>query len=447
LNAKAFTHGSNIYFNKGEYSPGSSSGKRLLAHELTHVLQQNASRRLSIQRDEFVPWAGQSGHDVSGTRMRLGNIIQEQVQRIGDPTYRQLDPMLLEFNSRTCNLTVKKQINFVNANPGEGEGQLSTEAFNQLKSRIIDIANDRLNGWVHIEFVSSDTCTLACDGNQIAVQVETIEGNASYSSTVNLHRTYGRENAGNIGADASDRTIWHEMGHVVLGAADEYYEENRPDGTPRPQNRVEESDWSIMSQGVGGRRQLMHARHFSHLPAWLSRRYPDCGFELVEDRPAIVPEISPNIFLGGFGTATGLPGLWYSLGLDIGIPIDRLRRLEVILGPRLNYINNIDAGLHSFFLGFRVGLEGQFAPEGFRLGGYVEGGGLGINEGEPGFSPYVEGGITAGYSWQNDVPINVGIEAATGGREFMVPGETTLDPLTPQFLQYYRLGLRAAVDF
>jgi hypothetical protein len=237
------------------------------------------------------------------------------------------------------------------------------------------------------------------------------------------------------------------MGHVVLGAADEYYEENRPDGTPRPQNRVEESDWSIMSQGVGGRRQLMHARHFSHLPAWLSRRYPDCGFELVENRPAIVPEISPNIFLGGFGTATGLPGLWYSLGLDIGIPIDRLRRLEVILGPRLNYINNIDAGLHSFFLGFRAGLEGQFAPEGLRLGGFVEGGGLGINEGEPGFSPYIEGGITAGYSWQNDVPINVGIEAATGSREFMVPGETTLDPLTPQFLQYYRLGLRAAVDF
>ena len=131
LNAKAFTHGSNIYFNKGEYMPGSSSGKRLLAHELTHVLQQKTSRIPSIQRDEFVPWAGQSGHDVSGTRMQLGNIIQEQVQRIGDPTYRQLDPMLLVFNSRTCNLTVKKQINFVNANPGEGEGQLSAEAFNQ----------------------------------------------------------------------------------------------------------------------------------------------------------------------------------------------------------------------------------------------------------------------------------------------------------------------------
>lgn len=40
LNAKAFTHGSDIYFNKGQYAPESSDGKKLLAHELTHVVQQ-----------------------------------------------------------------------------------------------------------------------------------------------------------------------------------------------------------------------------------------------------------------------------------------------------------------------------------------------------------------------------------------------------------------------
>ncbi|HEX5837397.1 MAG TPA: DUF4157 domain-containing protein, partial [Anaerolineales bacterium] len=40
LGAKAFTHGSDIYFNQGQYDPESSSGKHLLAHELTHVVQQ-----------------------------------------------------------------------------------------------------------------------------------------------------------------------------------------------------------------------------------------------------------------------------------------------------------------------------------------------------------------------------------------------------------------------
>ena len=40
LHARAFTHGSNIYFNKSEYHPDSAEGKHLLAHELTHVVQQ-----------------------------------------------------------------------------------------------------------------------------------------------------------------------------------------------------------------------------------------------------------------------------------------------------------------------------------------------------------------------------------------------------------------------
>lgn len=41
LQARAFTTGQDIFFRKGEYSPGSSSGKELVAHELTHVVQQN----------------------------------------------------------------------------------------------------------------------------------------------------------------------------------------------------------------------------------------------------------------------------------------------------------------------------------------------------------------------------------------------------------------------
>jgi len=41
LNAQAFTHGNDIYFNSGKYDPGSQGGQHLLAHELTHVVQQS----------------------------------------------------------------------------------------------------------------------------------------------------------------------------------------------------------------------------------------------------------------------------------------------------------------------------------------------------------------------------------------------------------------------
>jgi Domain of unknown function (DUF4157) len=46
LGALAFTHGSHIYFDAGRYDPDGSSGKRLLAHELTHVVQQGQASPL-----------------------------------------------------------------------------------------------------------------------------------------------------------------------------------------------------------------------------------------------------------------------------------------------------------------------------------------------------------------------------------------------------------------
>ena len=42
LNAKAFTTGSDIFFRGGAYSPQSSGGQEVLAHELTHVVQQSS---------------------------------------------------------------------------------------------------------------------------------------------------------------------------------------------------------------------------------------------------------------------------------------------------------------------------------------------------------------------------------------------------------------------
>lgn len=44
LQAKAFTVGQNIAFGSGQYAPESQSGQQLLAHELTHVVQQNGNR-------------------------------------------------------------------------------------------------------------------------------------------------------------------------------------------------------------------------------------------------------------------------------------------------------------------------------------------------------------------------------------------------------------------
>ncbi|ORA28188.1 DUF4157 domain-containing protein [Mycobacterium aquaticum] len=42
VNAQAYTVGSNIVFDSGRYDPGSDAGKHMIAHELTHVVQQRS---------------------------------------------------------------------------------------------------------------------------------------------------------------------------------------------------------------------------------------------------------------------------------------------------------------------------------------------------------------------------------------------------------------------
>jgi DNA uptake protein ComE-like DNA-binding protein len=70
IGAQAFTHGNDIYFNEGKYQPESSQGKHLLAHELTHTVQQGgaevqrtpltqiSSTEPKVQR---LPWAVREG--------------------------------------------------------------------------------------------------------------------------------------------------------------------------------------------------------------------------------------------------------------------------------------------------------------------------------------------------------------------------------------------------
>lgn len=77
LSARAFTRGSDIYFNRGRLAPESAEGRRLLAHELTHVMQGGGPDTLrrdwpddevcleSPQLLESMPWVYRSTGDVS----------------------------------------------------------------------------------------------------------------------------------------------------------------------------------------------------------------------------------------------------------------------------------------------------------------------------------------------------------------------------------------------
>jgi outer membrane lipoprotein SlyB len=54
LNSSAFTTQQDVFFRKGEYSPGTSEGQMLIAHELTHVVHQSAPTNgvMNVQCDK-----------------------------------------------------------------------------------------------------------------------------------------------------------------------------------------------------------------------------------------------------------------------------------------------------------------------------------------------------------------------------------------------------------
>ena len=99
LGARAFTHGSDIYFNSGEYNPGTSEGKHLLAHELTHVVQQGAApintnsdtlqtskTNETIQRyswDEFVEDVGDTVDTLSGAARQVWDTAHAIAEALG----------------------------------------------------------------------------------------------------------------------------------------------------------------------------------------------------------------------------------------------------------------------------------------------------------------------------------------------------------------------------
>ncbi len=68
IQAQAFTHGGDIYFGDGAYAPETAAGQRLMAHELTHTIQQSSSpmvqRALSpSQKDALKRKLGQNKYN------------------------------------------------------------------------------------------------------------------------------------------------------------------------------------------------------------------------------------------------------------------------------------------------------------------------------------------------------------------------------------------------
>ncbi len=108
LSARAFTYKNHIFFSRDQYQPGTSEGKQLLAHELTHTIQQGHA----VQRSPQVTTTA-----TSPLIQRLG--IRDALDYFADkanliPGFRMLT-LLLGFNPINMRSTVRSAANLLRA--------------------------------------------------------------------------------------------------------------------------------------------------------------------------------------------------------------------------------------------------------------------------------------------------------------------------------------------
>ena len=84
LNARAYTLGQNLVFGEGQYTPETLPGKRLLAHELAHTLQQTRrSEPCTLQREENQEAPGKAAQPKQ-EETNAAKVVQQGVEIVVD---------------------------------------------------------------------------------------------------------------------------------------------------------------------------------------------------------------------------------------------------------------------------------------------------------------------------------------------------------------------------
>ncbi len=116
LNAEAFTLGRDIFFSRGAYRPNTSSGSKLLAHELTHIVQQGGG--------------GKGNHTGNKAQAKLAvgpadDQYEREADRTADRVVSQSAPVRLSRSQSGIGRQIQRKMRF---KPEDLQGKLSKTA-------------------------------------------------------------------------------------------------------------------------------------------------------------------------------------------------------------------------------------------------------------------------------------------------------------------------------
>ena len=468
IGARAYTSGSNVVFGAGEFSPNTESGRHLLAHELTHVVQQGGSGGLVQRQSVYDETPGPvsrgestiSNADGSNSRTEVtysGHVDRAEYRTEAD---RQAQTNAIHsarvpvrYEETACRLVVPIRLRFVN----------QTDAFRTSCGNISGVRNDpvtpvsqavfdrtRQQFLTEVPRAINDTYKVVLGGTcapcrEVPVVAEFTEVTTGADRTVVVTGNRGRSYVSGDGSTVavcggsggeSTSTLIHEGGHFALGWGDEYHES---EGS-RPTERERLGEYSRMAQDAPARLLEWHDRHFAFAAAFLRSVYPACAPTLVRTRTPAV-EIELTFAETGLLPERGSGDLALSVGLQFGFPLLPMRRLSLMVGPNFTYLTTNQ----DFMAGFRMGLQGQIpvgnlGPLGtFGLGARAFGEAgtrFDFSGASPDVVPYLEGGGGVDLRFFDNL-FRLGVEAARG---VMDPGGIGSD-------SYTRVGGAAAFSF
>lgn len=151
LGARAFTYGNDIYFNKGEYQPESKKGKRLLAHELTHVVQQGQNTTIRKEPASTVTIATVLAWCLSGAAV---SVLIDQVMQAGGWVYER-------FTSGRWNIKQNWCKTIMSALFGCVFGMVSGPLARMIFGEVAGFSLARLSIWVKQKLITAGLTTAA----------------------------------------------------------------------------------------------------------------------------------------------------------------------------------------------------------------------------------------------------------------------------------------------
>ena len=357
-----------------------------------------------------------------------------------------------------------------------------------LSSQYIDVTNTMLNGWYSISVEKCEGFKCSAKNIPIRVKMKETKINPDYIITFSsATRVSGKEprssvkprnvepdtliskltskfvpNILNLGIptatfyaeNITPSTMAHEAVHMVLQYGDEYVEEDPTKWRYKHLETVNTIDWSLAANHRAfGRWSLLHRRHFNFVKVFMEEvlslsGYSNCNVTLKElARPTQLYLKAPSIGIG-YARYGGEHGFYIASGLDLGIPLNRLREWNFLLGIHGKWIAQLSGDLRSaLLLGLRTGFEYRHTPSsgGLKLGGFAEVGYIRTSETlseKGGVAPYGEFVGSLGYArsppFGTIKSIQLELEAAYG---------TSLNLVDPEKQKWYRIGVNLGWRF